>query len=49
MLLRIMTACGIAVPEHVRLRVTECTDTAQLEARLDRAVTATTMDEIFTD
>ena len=49
MLLRIMTARGIAVPEHVRLRVTECTDTAQLEAWFDRAITATTMDEIFSD
>ena len=49
MLLRIMTARGIAVPEHVRLRITECTDTAQLEAWFDRAITATTIDEIFSD
>jgi hypothetical protein len=49
MLLRIMTARGIAVPEHFRLRVTECTDTAQLEAWFDRAITATTVDEIFSD
>jgi hypothetical protein len=35
------------VPTAIRERVTSCADTAQLEAWLDRAVAATTLDEIF--
>ena len=35
------------VPDAIRERVTGCADAAQLEAWLDRAVAATTLDEIF--
>jgi hypothetical protein len=48
MLLRAMTARGLTIPEDTRLRVTECQDPAQVEAWFDRALTATTIDEIFT-
>jgi hypothetical protein len=47
MLLRILTARGLDVPEHIRVIVTECTDIARLEAWADRAVTATSLDDIF--
>ena len=35
------------MPTAIRERVTSCADTAQLEAWFDRAVAATTLDEIF--
>jgi len=47
MLLRIMTARGLDIPEHIRARVAECTDTASLEAWADRAATATSVADIF--
>jgi hypothetical protein len=47
LLLRAMTARGLVVPDGIRLRVTECTDSAQLELWFDRAMSATTIDEIF--
>ena len=46
-LLRIMTARGLDIPEHLRVRVAECTDTASLEAWADRAATATSLADIF--
>jgi hypothetical protein len=46
-LLRIMTARGLDIPEPIRARVAECTDTARLEAWADRAATATSLDDIF--
>jgi hypothetical protein len=49
MLLRIMAARGLDIPEHVRARVAECADTARLEAWADRAATATSVEEIFGD
>jgi hypothetical protein len=49
MLLRIMAARGLDIPEHVRARVAECGDTARLEAWADRAATATSVEEIFED
>lgn len=49
MLLRAMSARGLAVSEDLRLRVTECTDPAQLELWCDRAMTATTVGEVFTE
>ena len=49
MLLRIMTARGLDIPEQIRARVAECTDTARLEAWADRAATATSLDDIFKD
>jgi hypothetical protein len=48
-LLRIMAARGLDIPEQVRDRVAECADTARLEAWADRAATATSVDEIFGD
>jgi hypothetical protein len=46
-LLRIMAARGLDVPERMRARVAACTDTSQLEAWADRAATATNVDDIF--
>jgi hypothetical protein len=48
-LLRIMAARGLDIPEHIRARVAECADTARLEAWADRAATATSVAEIFGD
>jgi hypothetical protein len=47
LLLRILATRGFSVPDAVRYRVTSCTDTAQLEAWADRAVTSAGLDEIF--
>jgi len=47
MLLRIMTARGLDIPEHIRARVAQCADIARLEAWADRAATATSLDDIF--
>jgi hypothetical protein len=47
MLLRIMTARGLDIPERIRARVAGCTDTARLESWADRAATATSLDDIF--
>jgi hypothetical protein len=44
-----MAARGLDIPEHIRVRVAECADTARLEAWADRAATATSVDEIFRD
>jgi predicted transposase YdaD len=49
MLLRVLAARGFAVPDDVRQRVESCTDLAQLEAWGDRAVTAGSFEEIFTE
>ena len=48
-LLRIMAARGLDIPEHIRARVAECADTARLEAWADRAATATSVQEVFGD
>lgn len=47
--LRILTARGLAVTGEVRHRVMSCADTDQLEAWADRAVTATSIEEVFGD
>lgn len=47
MLLRILAARGIDVPEDVRHRVTSCTDTATIEAWFDCAISATTLADVF--
>jgi hypothetical protein len=47
MLLRVLLARGFEVPNDVRQRVQSCTDIAQLEAWGDRAVTATSLHDIF--
>ena len=46
MLLRIMTARGLNIPERIRVRVAECADTACLEAWADRAATAISLADI---
>jgi hypothetical protein len=48
MLLRVLAARGFTVPDDARQRIQSCTDLTQLEAWGDRAVTATSLDEIFT-
>jgi predicted transposase YdaD len=48
MLLRVLAARGFTVPEDIRQRIQSCTDLARLEAWGDRAVTANSLDEIFT-
>jgi hypothetical protein len=45
--LRILDKRGIDVPEDVRVRVTACTDEAMIDAWYDRALTATTADDLF--
>jgi transcriptional regulator of acetoin/glycerol metabolism len=47
MLLRIMAARGLTIPEDIRGRVANCEDTARLEAWADRAATANSVDDIF--
>jgi hypothetical protein len=49
LLLRVMAARGIAVPEETRAWLEECQDTARLEELADRAVSARTLAEIFAD
>jgi hypothetical protein len=46
MLLRYL-ATRFEVPAGIRERITSCTDTAQLEAWFDRALSATSLEEIF--
>jgi hypothetical protein len=48
MLLRVLAARGFTVPDDIRHRVQSCTDLVRLEAWGDRAVTAVSLDEIFT-
>jgi hypothetical protein len=47
MLLRLLAARGIQVPDQIREQVTTCTDTTQLEAWANKAATATTLQEVF--
>jgi hypothetical protein len=47
LLLRVLRARGLAVPADVRDMITSCVDTAQLEAWFDRAITATSLDDVF--
>jgi hypothetical protein len=47
MVLRVLSARGLPVPDEIRERVLSCTDTAQLEAWGDRAATADTLDDVF--
>jgi hypothetical protein len=46
MLLRYLDS-RFAVPSLIRDRIAACTDTDQLEAWFDRAITATDLDEVF--
>lgn len=45
--LRVLEARGIAVPDDTRALIRDCEDLEQVEAWLDRAVTATTVDDLF--
>jgi hypothetical protein len=47
MLLRVLAARGFDVPGEVRERVLSCTDLGQLESWGDRAVTAASLDDVF--
>jgi hypothetical protein len=47
MLLRVLAARGFDVPGHVRERVLSCTDLGQLESWGDKAVTAASLDDVF--
>ena len=47
MLLHVLSRRGLEVPPEVRQRVLSCTDTGQLEAWADRAVTAVSVQEVF--
>jgi hypothetical protein len=49
MLLRVLAARGFHVPDHVRQQVLACTDPAQQEAWVDKAVTAPSLKDVFTD
>jgi hypothetical protein len=49
MLLRVLAARGLAVTDDVRERVVGCTDTGRLETWADRAVTASSITEVFSD
>lgn len=46
-LLRLMERRGFSMTEETRQRVTTCTDTPLLDLWFDRAIDATTLDEIF--
>jgi hypothetical protein len=48
MLLRVLAAPGFTVPDDIRQRIQSCTDLAQIETCGERAVTANSLDEIFT-
>jgi hypothetical protein len=45
--LTVLGARGIAVPDHVRARITGCTDLEQLDTWVRRAATASTVDDLF--
>ncbi|WP_055698662.1 MULTISPECIES: hypothetical protein [Streptomyces] len=48
-ILRILDRRGIEVPDPARERVTTCTDLDTLGTWLDRALTITTAEELFTE
>jgi hypothetical protein len=45
--LTVLEARGIAVPEEARARITQCTDPEQCDIWVRRAVTATSVDDLF--
>ncbi|MFD0682935.1 DUF4351 domain-containing protein [Actinomadura fibrosa] len=45
--LRVLNTRGVHVPSNVRSRINACTDQTELDALLDRALTATTTDDLF--
>jgi hypothetical protein len=46
-LLRVLAARGVPLSQDDRDKITACTDASTLETWLDRAVTATTMADVF--
>jgi hypothetical protein len=46
-LLKVLDARGIDVPDHVRAQIVACTDTDQLDAWIDRAVTAESIQDVL--
>jgi len=46
-LLTILAARGIAIPEQARARIAECADPDLLESWATRAATSTTADQVF--
>ena len=47
MILRVLAARGVEVPDKVREQVLSCTDIGQLDVWVDRAATATSLEEVF--
>jgi hypothetical protein len=47
MILRVLAARGLRVPEEIRQQLLTCTDTSQLETWGDRAATAARVEDIF--
>jgi hypothetical protein len=47
MILAVLSARGITVPDDVRDRISECADLEQLEAWGRRAANATTIEDVF--
>jgi len=47
MLLRVLGARGVEVPAKVREQVLSCADISQLDIWVDRAATATSLEEVF--
>jgi hypothetical protein len=47
MLLRVLGARGVEVPAIVREQVLSCADISQLDIWVDRAATATSLEEVF--
>jgi hypothetical protein len=45
--LRVLDSRGVAVDDESRERIMQCTDTGQLEQWLDRALVATSVDEVL--
>ena len=46
-LLTILAARGIAIPEQAHARIAECADPDQLESWATRAATSSTIDDVF--
>lgn len=45
--LQVLEGRGIEVPDAARARISDCTDIAQLDSWLSRALVAVTVDELF--
>ncbi|MEV0384294.1 hypothetical protein [Nonomuraea sp. NPDC050643] len=49
MVLLVLAARGIAVPDNAFAKIATCTDVAQLETWVARAVTTQTIDDLFNE